>query len=284
MQKKSKNLSFCGFRLFFLFLISLTVASCAKDKTDSPPAVSEENVQEWIKSEYKLNARLPARTEILQKLSFENCVKFRCLNAEENIIAAFSELLTENRSEYAESIAETVLSYWQSQSLPLKDELHLYTLWLESLGLNTNSLLSTKDPWSQLLSKKTLAEIESQILSDKSKNLILSRSIPDVSPWLEIKSILADDNSEDEEELPSDPEALRRLAKKLATESTAVDDYLDGDYSKASKIYMYCRKSRLHPCLMIVKKGDGSFHTTHDGKVWSHKSLALSSRREDPQK
>jgi hypothetical protein len=57
-----------------------------------------------------------------------------------------------------------------------------------------------------------------------------------------------------------------------------VTTYMNGEYVKSVKIFMFCRTNRLYPCLMVMKNIHGDAVRNEEGKLWSNPSLASSSR------
>ena len=57
-----------------------------------------------------------------------------------------------------------------------------------------------------------------------------------------------------------------------------VTTYMNGEYVKSVKIFMFCRENRLYPCLMVMRNVHGEVVRDVDGIIWSHKSLASSAR------
>ncbi len=57
-----------------------------------------------------------------------------------------------------------------------------------------------------------------------------------------------------------------------------VTTYMNGEYVKSVKIFMFCRTNRLYPCLMVMKNVHGEAVRDEQGVLWSHKSLASSAR------
>jgi hypothetical protein len=57
-----------------------------------------------------------------------------------------------------------------------------------------------------------------------------------------------------------------------------VTTYMNGEYVKSVKIFMFCRENRLYPCLMVMRNVHGEVVRDDDGIIWSHKSLASSAR------
>lgn len=57
-----------------------------------------------------------------------------------------------------------------------------------------------------------------------------------------------------------------------------VTTYMNGEYVKSVKIFMFCRNNRLYPCLMVMKNVHGEAVRMEDGTLWSNPSLASSAR------
>lgn len=57
-----------------------------------------------------------------------------------------------------------------------------------------------------------------------------------------------------------------------------VTTYMNGEYIKSVKIYMFCRENRLYPCMMVMRNVHGEVVRNADGSIWTHKSLASSAR------
>ncbi|MFL5784812.1 MAG: hypothetical protein ACJ76H_09400 [Bacteriovoracaceae bacterium] len=56
--------------------------------------------------------------------------------------------------------------------------------------------------------------------------------------------------------------------------SPDVSTYMNGEYVKAVKIFMFCRSNRIYPCLMTMKDAHGEVVRNTDGTLWTHKALA----------
>ncbi len=55
-----------------------------------------------------------------------------------------------------------------------------------------------------------------------------------------------------------------------------VSTYMNGEYVKSVKLFMFCRSNRLYPCLMTMKDAHGQVVRNADGTLWTHKALASS--------
>jgi len=68
------------------------------------------------------------------------------------------------------------------------------------------------------------------------------------------------------------------LITDLFHKTPDVTTYMNGEYVKSVKLFMFCRENRLYPCLMVMKNVHGEVVRDEDGIIWSHKSLASSAR------
>lgn len=57
-----------------------------------------------------------------------------------------------------------------------------------------------------------------------------------------------------------------------------ITTYMNGEYVKSVKIFMFCRSNRLYPCLMVMKNVHGEPVRNEEGVLWSNKALASSAR------
>lgn len=57
-----------------------------------------------------------------------------------------------------------------------------------------------------------------------------------------------------------------------------VTTYMNGEYVKSVKIYMFCRNNRIFPCLMTMRNIHGEVLRNDDGTIWTHYALASSAR------
>ena len=68
------------------------------------------------------------------------------------------------------------------------------------------------------------------------------------------------------------------IVADLFNNSPDVTTYMNGEYVKSVKIFMFCRESRLYPCLMVMRNVHGEVVRNADGSIWNHPSLASSAR------
>lgn len=54
--------------------------------------------------------------------------------------------------------------------------------------------------------------------------------------------------------------------------------YMNGEYVKSVKIFMFCRENRLFPCLMVMRDIHGVAVRNTDGTLWTNPALASSAR------
>jgi len=57
-----------------------------------------------------------------------------------------------------------------------------------------------------------------------------------------------------------------------------VTTYMNGEYVKSVKIFMFCRDNRLYPCLMTMRNVHGEIVRNENGSIWTHPALASSAR------
>ena len=57
-----------------------------------------------------------------------------------------------------------------------------------------------------------------------------------------------------------------------------VTTYMNGEYVRSVKLFMFCRENRLFPCLMVMRDIHGEVVRNADGTIWTHAALASSAR------
>jgi hypothetical protein len=57
-----------------------------------------------------------------------------------------------------------------------------------------------------------------------------------------------------------------------------ITTYMNGEYVRSVKIFMFCRENRLYPCLMTMRNALGEIVRNDDGSLWVHPALASSAR------
>lgn len=80
------------------------------------------------------------------------------------------------------------------------------------------------------------------------------------------------------EEEVSDKTVPDSVVADLFYHSPDVTTYMNGEYVKSVKIFMFCRENRLYPCLMVMRDIHGEIVRTDDGTIWAHPALASSAR------
>lgn len=68
------------------------------------------------------------------------------------------------------------------------------------------------------------------------------------------------------------------LIEDLFHNSPDATTYMNGEYVKSVKIFMFCRENRLFPCLMTMRNIHGEIVRNDDGSIWTHEALASSAR------
>ncbi len=83
-------------------------------------------------------------------------------------------------------------------------------------------------------------------------------------------------------DVAEDAERKKELSKDVIADifhlAPDVTTYMNGEYVKSVKIFMFCRSNRLYPCLMTMKNAHGEVVRNVDGTIWTHKALASSAR------
>jgi hypothetical protein len=84
-----------------------------------------------------------------------------------------------------------------------------------------------------------------------------------------------DDISKDDEKKD---EITEDIISDLFHSSPDTATYMNGEYVKSVKLFLFCRQNRLYPCLMVMRDIFGQIVRNNDGTIWTHKALASSSR------
>ena len=83
-------------------------------------------------------------------------------------------------------------------------------------------------------------------------------------------------------DVKGDSETISEISEDMVADlyhqTPDITAYMNGEYIKSVKIFMFCRTSRLYPCLMVMKNVHGEAVRREDGTLWSNPSLASSSR------
>lgn len=77
-----------------------------------------------------------------------------------------------------------------------------------------------------------------------------------------------------------DKDTKKELTEEMVTDlfyqSPDVTTYMNGEYVKSVKIYMFCRENRIFPCLMTMRDAQGEVVRNEDGTIWTQAALASS--------
>ncbi len=68
------------------------------------------------------------------------------------------------------------------------------------------------------------------------------------------------------------------MVADLYNQTPDIATYMNGEYVKSVKIFMFCRTNRLFPCLMVMKNVHGEAVRLQDRTLWSNPALASSSK------
>lgn len=83
-------------------------------------------------------------------------------------------------------------------------------------------------------------------------------------------------------DVAQDADRKRELSKDVIADifhrTPDVTTYMNGEYVKSVKLFMFCRSNRLYPCLMTMRNAHGEVVRNADGTLWTHKALASASR------
>ncbi len=72
----------------------------------------------------------------------------------------------------------------------------------------------------------------------------------------------------------SQREVVPEIVTDLYFNSPDISTYMNGEYIKSVKIFMFCRQNRLYPCLMVMRDIYGMEVRKEDGSLWSNPALA----------
>ncbi len=73
-------------------------------------------------------------------------------------------------------------------------------------------------------------------------------------------------------------EMTKDIVADLFHKTPDLTTYMNGEYVKSVKIFMFCRDNRLYPCLMVMKNVHGETVRNADGSIWTNPALASSAR------
>lgn len=176
--------------------------------------------------------------------------------------------LVEENSEAAKNFLETEmpLHYDLSQKLRL-GILRIKYNHASVLPLELNAELENalQSPEVELKLVYLIAAYEPELMKAGHKNLInlarLHNSYFDIIQDEDRRKEITDDMVED-----------------LFNKTPDVTTYMNGEYVKSVKIFMFCRNNRLFPCLMVMKNIHGEPVRLDNGTLWSNAALASSAK------
>lgn len=83
-------------------------------------------------------------------------------------------------------------------------------------------------------------------------------------------------------DVAEDQERIKDLTEDMVSDlwnkTPDVTTYMNGEYVKSVKLFLFCRTNRLYPCMFVMKNVHGEPVRLADGKLWSSPSLASSAR------
>ncbi len=83
-------------------------------------------------------------------------------------------------------------------------------------------------------------------------------------------------------DIVNDQETIKELTDDVVADlyhsTPDITTYMNGEYVKSVKIFMFCRNNRLFPCLMVMKNVHGEPVRLEDGTLWSNPALASSAK------
>lgn len=75
-------------------------------------------------------------------------------------------------------------------------------------------------------------------------------------------------------ETETEGELLAEMITDLYFNTPDVSTYMEGEYLKSVRIFMFCRQNRLYPCLMVMKDSKSEPVRREDGTLWTNGALA----------
>jgi len=83
-------------------------------------------------------------------------------------------------------------------------------------------------------------------------------------------------------DVKEDPKAFKEITEDMVADlynqTPDITTYMNGEYVKSVKIFMFCRNNRLYPCLMVMKNILGEAVRLENGTLWSNPALASSAK------
>ncbi|MBY0517978.1 MAG: hypothetical protein K2P81_13795 [Bacteriovoracaceae bacterium] len=123
-----------------------------------------------------------------------------------------------------------------------------------------------------LLNELRKPEVEKRIIYiiAAHETIFLNANQKDIVELAKLNSSYSDIQQDGE----SDRELQTEIISDLYFNNPDITTYMEGEYIKSVKIFMFCRISRLYPCLMVMKDINGKEIRNADSTLWSHPVLA----------
>jgi hypothetical protein len=122
---------------------------------------------------------------------------------------------------------------------------------------------SLREPKAELRLIYIIAAYETELVQAGHSELV---TVAKTHP--EYMDIAAD--TERKEELTTD------IVADIFHRTPDVSTYMNGEYVKSVKIFIFCRSNRIYPCLLTMRDAHGEVVRNEDGSLWTHKALASS--------
>ena len=239
-------------KLWMTFAIALTIFPTAWANPNSKD-VLEENLYQDFKEKIISNDKQKS----FLFSAFEQSLYVDALwdSADEGHVAALDALDDVSFFNYdlLERLRVGILRIKYKRALALPDSLHAELV----------SVLQSPEVETKLI--YTLAAYEEDILSAGHSDVIeLAKLHPQYF-----------DISEDETRRR---EITNDIVADIFHKNPDVTTYMNGEYVKSIKLFMFCRENRLYPCRMVMKDVHGEVVRNDDGTIWSQPALASSAR------
>jgi hypothetical protein len=182
------------------------------------------------------------------------------------LVDAFWDLVDEGTPE-----AVDALDYIYSNNFVLTERLRIAILRLKH----------KKTPFTVPLVAELASDLKSPIAQKKIIFLIASYEKEFLKNGLSLIVTLAKKHPEYQRILDGEDakvDITDAMINDLVYKTPDVTNYMNGEYIKSVKIFMFCRQNRLYPCLMIMKNSRGEIVKNTDGTIWTHKALASSAQ------
>ncbi len=235
-----------------LIILAILISSMSSVYASGDPVLRENIYYQFQKQILNINAksvRLNGFTHFEQAL----------------YVDALWDLTEEGSPEAIATLNEVVPVYYN-----LLEKLRLGILRLKykrsanlSDELVTELMNALREPNSDVKIIYTLAAYEKEIMAAGHTDLIeqakLDNRYQDVSEDSELKKEFTND-----------------MLTDIFYNTPDVTTYMNGEYIKSVKIFMFCRSNRLFPCLMTMKNAQGEIVRNADGSIWTQRALASS--------